>query len=50
MRAGINAFTLMEKELKSTNIPLNEEVILRTLRVSLLEYECYYLVDKQDNV
>ena len=33
IRAGINAFTLMEKELKETNIPLKEAVILSTLRV-----------------
>lgn len=35
IRAGINAFTLMEKELKTTNIPLKESVILSTLRVNI---------------
>jgi len=33
IRAGINAFTLMEKELKDTNIPLKESILLSTLRV-----------------
>jgi hypothetical protein len=36
IRAGINAFTLMEKELKITNIPLKEPVILSTLRVNII--------------
>jgi hypothetical protein len=49
MRAGINAFTLMEKELKSTNIPLSEEVILRTLRVNTIITQLC-IVDKQDYV
>jgi hypothetical protein len=34
IRAGINAFTLIEKELKETNIPLKEAVIQRAFRVS----------------
>jgi hypothetical protein len=33
IRAGINAFTLIEKELKETNIPLKEQVILRAFRL-----------------
>jgi hypothetical protein len=33
IRAGINAFILIEKELKETNIPLKESIILRGLRV-----------------
>jgi ribosome recycling factor len=33
IRAGINAFTLMEKELKESNIPLEEESINKTLRL-----------------
>jgi hypothetical protein len=37
IRAGINAFTLIEKELKETNIPLKENIILRALRVRLRE-------------
>ena len=33
IRAGINAFTLVEKDLKENNIPLKESVILQTLRL-----------------
>ena len=33
IRAGINAFTLMEKELQRTNLPLIEGVILRTFHL-----------------
>jgi hypothetical protein len=32
IRAGINAFTLIEKDLKETNIPLKEAVIQKALR------------------
>jgi hypothetical protein len=35
IRAGINAFTLLEKELKETNLPLKEAVIIRAFRVTL---------------
>jgi hypothetical protein len=33
IRAGINAFTLIEKELKETNIPLKEAIIQRAFRL-----------------
>jgi hypothetical protein len=33
IRAGINAFTLMEKELQRTNLPLIDGVILRTFHL-----------------
>lgn len=33
IRAGINAFTLIEKDRKETNIPLKEDVILRAFRL-----------------
>lgn len=33
IRAGINAFTLIEKELKETNIPLKETYINKALRL-----------------
>lgn len=33
IRAGINAFTLIEKELKETNIPLKEPIIQRAFRL-----------------
>lgn len=33
IRAGINAFTLMEKESKCTNLPLKEQVILKAFHL-----------------
>lgn len=33
IRAGINAFTLLEKEIKETNIPLKEDIILKAFRL-----------------
>jgi hypothetical protein len=33
IRAGINAFTLMEKELKESNIPIKENIIIKAFRV-----------------
>ena len=33
IRAGINAFSLIEKECMTTNIPLDEEIILKAFRV-----------------
>jgi hypothetical protein len=33
IRAGINAFTLMEKESKCTNLPLKEHVILKAFHL-----------------
>jgi hypothetical protein len=37
IRAGVNAFTLMEKEYKETNIPIDEKVILQTLGVTFIQ-------------
>lgn len=31
MREGINAFTLMERDLQQTNLPVDEDVIYKTL-------------------
>lgn len=36
IRAGVNAFTLIEKEIKETNLPLKEDIILRAFRVSTM--------------
>jgi hypothetical protein len=33
IRAGINAFTLMEKEIKETNLPLKESIILKAFHL-----------------
>ena len=33
IRAGINAFTLMEKDIKATNLPLKEPILDKALRL-----------------